>query len=234
MTYEFSWMLQETLHDGCDRAAAKVEITYPYQMPGQIEFPYMTTSRGWGGAAKRITFHAVQQHRYELWPLPPKEPGELAKYLFDLYWFEIETTRDPTTKQSKTIKGFLPAYDHDHNVKAEDAQVMGPEILLYKHDIDFLIELLAQAKAEAKAIYERDEVESKGNLFGWGRHEIERSPAQAFYKLMALCTEGARQTNARAYLVDWALAERRTGLKFQSMEAFEQWAASASEDEDEM
>lgn len=49
------------------------------------------------------------------------------------------------------------------------------------------------------------------------------SPDHAFaaFALQTPCPTSA----TRAYVVDWALAERRTGLSFPSMEAFEEWAA---------
>ena len=49
------------------------------------------------------------------------------------------------------------------------------------------------------------------------------SPAHAFaaFTLQTPCPTSA----TRAYVVDWALAEQRTGLRFESMEAFEEWAA---------
>lgn len=52
------------------------------------------------------------------------------------------------------------------------------------------------------------------------------SPGQAFYlRRIGAHDECKPGMTTRAYLVDWALAERRTGLSFPSMEAFEEWAA---------
>jgi len=52
------------------------------------------------------------------------------------------------------------------------------------------------------------------------------SPGQAFYhRRIEAHDECKPRMTTRAYLVDWALAERRTGLSFPSMDAFEEWAA---------
>ena len=53
--------------------------------------------------------------------------------------------------------------------------------------------------------------------------QTEGSASKAFleFAIQKPCPTSA----TRAYLVDWALAERRTGLSFESMEAFEEWAA---------
>ena len=55
------------------------------------------------------------------------------------------------------------------------------------------------------------------------KDQTEGSPSKAFlsFAIEKPCTTSA----TRAYLVDWALAERRTGLSFPSMEAFQEWAA---------
>jgi len=54
-----------------------------------------------------------------------------------------------------------------------------------------------------------------------GETESEPGALNAFANL----SQAPGECGTRAYLVDWALAERRTGLSFPSMEAFQEWAA---------
>lgn len=67
-------------------------------------------------------------------------------------------------------------------------------------------------------------VELRKHAFKLADHETKKkSAAYAFARF--LIQNPCPTSTARAYLVDWALAERRTGLSFESMEAFEEWAA---------
>ena len=58
-----------------------------------------------------------------------------------------------------------------------------------------------------------------------GEYEGETDSEAGALNAFANLSPAPGECGTRAYLVDWALAERRTGLSFPSMDAFEKWAA---------
>lgn len=220
-----------------------VEITTAMLNP--IVFPPVK-SRTWTGRATFINFYSIPPENYDHYE------WSMAKNALPkdgLYWFDIKPAKQATPAGEHRFMGYLTVTGYGGHVDPTGtmARVLktSNETFydeLYVEDMRFLAKLLAEAQANARVLYRKDVDANKGNLFGWGRKPAPDSPAKAFYTFDALCS---RQATTRAYLVDWALAERRTGLSFESMEAFEEWAAqngmtvlgvvdAASESEGEM
>lgn len=84
---------------------------------------------------------------------------------------------------------------------------------LQPEDIKLLVKLLKAAQNPRRSWIPGSKYE--------GQTASEPGALNAFANL----SPAPRECRTRAYLVDWALAERRTGLSFESMEAFEEWAA---------
>lgn len=225
LRYNFGW--GTALNDGaCGSAAGMVEISTTMLNP--IVFPPVE-SRTWTGRATFIRFYSIPPERYANygWSMAmdalPKE---------GVYWFDIKPAKQATDKGEHRFMGYLAVTGFGGHVDPTGtmARVLktSNETFydeLYVEDMRFLAKLLLEAQAKARVLYQKDVDANKGFL-GWGRKPAPDSPEKAFYMFYTLCSRQAENTGtARAYLVDWALAERRTGLKFESMEAFEEWAA---------
>jgi hypothetical protein len=189
-----------------------------------IVFPPVE-SRTWTGRAKFINFYSIPPKRYANYEWSMEKN---ALPIDGLYWFDIKPAKQTTLEGEHRFMGYLTVTGYGGHVdptgkKARVLKTSNETFYdeLYVEDMRFLAKLLAEAQANALVLYQKDVDANKGVL-GWGRKPAPDSPAKAFYMFDALCSN---QATTRAYLVDWALAERRTGLSFPSMEAFEEWAA---------
>lgn len=237
LEYHFSWYnplkKKPTSADPCADATGKVTI-YPPRSK-LIVFP--TTDREhWNGTSRVITFYALPKNKYAVYKTIDGDvkTGALPEDDQGVYWFDIF----PGTQGAPgRLMGYFVAKGHGGEVTYSDppAKVLidqnnekNPHEDFFQPDVEFLYSILRRARTEAKIRFEQEKnkEEHKPNFFGYGGTPVPTTPEEAFFQFKSLCTSGLRNTAAaRAYVVDWALAERRTGFSFPSMKAFEEWAA---------
>jgi len=218
------------------RPLAKVIVRANKDCEPKISFPNVKVrNKAWDGKACHVSFTAFPPESYDpamtqthnqrrRHPWPSKNDAWLPTDGF--YWFDI----------NGAIMGIVDVkFDSKGNATGGGGVSVVADTapdLLFLDDADYLLKLLERARDRAS------------KTTGWAGEAFlnvkARSPWLCYKTSSAFGSE-------RAYLVDWALAERRTGLSFESMEAFEEWAAqqgltvlgvvdgaSASESEGEM
>ena len=201
------------------RPLAKVVVRAQKGCAKKISFPKVKVrNKAWDGKACYVSFTAFPPESYDpamvkiyedqaygqgrRHPWPSKKNTWLPTDGF--YWFDI----------NGAIMGIVDV-NFDSNGKATGGGGVSvlantADNLLFLDDADYLLKLLERARDRAS------------KTVGWAGQAFldvkARSPWRCWKTSSAFGSE-------RAYLVDWALAERRTGFKFESMEAFEEWAA---------
>ena len=230
------------------RPLGKVVVRAQKGCAKKISFPEVKVrNKEWDGKACYVSFTAFPPESYDpaMVNLPttyddlasgrrPRHPWPSKKDTWlpadGFYWFDI----------NGAIMGIVDVnFDSNGNATGGGGvSVLAntPPNLLFLDDADYLLKLLEGARDRAS------------KTVGWAAEAFLNVKARNPFWCWKSNTSSALGSE-RAYLVDWALAERRTGFKFESMEAFEEWAAqqgltvlgvvdaasaSASESEDEM
>lgn len=205
LKYRFKWTKFEFHPEGCPSQKSRLPrvVIEPAGADVVIQFP-VDSAR-----AKRITIGVFPASSLggervsdswfgpdsRRWRWPNKNNTPKAFQATGFYWLDIEFTNRPR------YMGWL-------HVTEPLAVGTGGDIYLEgfsKKNLDYVLQL----RKRARDLAEKD--------------KTRNSPAFAFARF-AIETP-CKTSTTRAYLVDWALAERRTGLSFPSMEAFEEWAA---------
>lgn len=203
LKYRFEWTWFQFRPKGCSSQKSRLPsvVIAPADSELRIRFPE------YFAAAKRITLTAFPkdslngEHAWRLFGGPtfpwPNTRSRMEFPKEGFFWMDVELDGRPP------YMGWL------HRTTTEARSVRAEYMLNTTPPLSPNLQYMVKLRDHALEAAASDQTEG--------------SPSKAF---RSFAIETPCKTSAtRAYLVDWALAERRTGLKFASMKAFKEWAA---------